>query len=635
MDDRDLLRRYVRERSEAAMSALVERHMPMVYAVARREVESDTIAEDVAQAVFVILAKKARHIADTRSLGSWLFTVTRYAASNARRGERRRREGETRVVDAMKREMSYDASAVWDAVYPELNNALSKLSAGEREAIILRYFRDLTMDEAGQALGISPKAAQMRIQRATDKLRAYLTRQGVAVTMTVLVSILMDHARGAHSAAASVDVARAAILNASSLPGVAAGSSAAAHTHTANAIAIAQGTLKTMKLHAATTTAAIVAATVIGVGGFAVAQRGVRLAQTPSRKAAPAAVVTPAATPYFKPLAIRLVEIDQDLTVSNGRIHLGDWSVPVRPHLKLTIRAIDGRTSIVDDTGDHIWSHTFLSAASTDFVMDVDARKNVTLTDRQGRTMWSGSAAGPEGGASPFVSPDFSSHYAENSGTQNGVLVSEWFFGNGRRFTYRVEHRAGAGHPEGDYEFFEPASVTPGGPDIIIFVGNARNGGITLNADGQVKVIGISGYPINPTFTATYDFDFMNGKGTVIDESAGGKQIASEAITIAKYEDAFTTDPAPADLRKSYAGVCIPEDMLPAHSVGRKDYRVTYQDDNGQVQQVHRVSLNVVVRKTAEPDSKQYRDVDFLKHDIYDGHGTLLSSSPTGHRIFE
>jgi DNA-directed RNA polymerase specialized sigma24 family protein len=93
-DDLTLLREYSRSHSESAFASLVERHVNLVHSVALRQVHDPHLAEDVTQAVFIILARKAGTLGDNTILSGWLCRVTRYVSFKALRGEWRRQQRE-------------------------------------------------------------------------------------------------------------------------------------------------------------------------------------------------------------------------------------------------------------------------------------------------------------------------------------------------------------------------------------------------------------------------------------------------------------------------------------------------------------------------------------------------------------
>ena len=73
MEDRQLLADYARTGSEAAFAQLVERYLGLVHSAARRQVQDDALAADVAQAVFLLLARKAGSFGPKLVLAGWLF----------------------------------------------------------------------------------------------------------------------------------------------------------------------------------------------------------------------------------------------------------------------------------------------------------------------------------------------------------------------------------------------------------------------------------------------------------------------------------------------------------------------------------------------------------------------------------
>src|SRR5437867_4381288 len=84
--DQDLLDRFARHRDEAAFADLVRRHGPMVLGVCRRVLRHEQDAEDVFQAAFLVLVRKAESIRRQESVGGWLYRVAYRLALRARAG---------------------------------------------------------------------------------------------------------------------------------------------------------------------------------------------------------------------------------------------------------------------------------------------------------------------------------------------------------------------------------------------------------------------------------------------------------------------------------------------------------------------------------------------------------------------
>src|SRR6266536_4216261 len=136
-DDAQLLRRYAEHASESAFAELVARHIDLVYSAALRQLNGDThLAQDVAQTVFADLARKARIVSRHGVLTGWLYQATRFAAAKAVRTERRRATRETEA--AAMQELSSDAN--WEQLRLVLDEAMSRLHAKDRDAVLLRYF---------------------------------------------------------------------------------------------------------------------------------------------------------------------------------------------------------------------------------------------------------------------------------------------------------------------------------------------------------------------------------------------------------------------------------------------------------------------------------------------------------------
>jgi RNA polymerase sigma factor (sigma-70 family) len=233
--DRQLLREFVRNGSQSAFAAIVARHVNMVYSAARREV-GDALADDVTQAVFIVLAKKAETLREDVMLAGWLFTTVRYAAATARRAERRRKIHEQRAATVAATSNTTDpAHDSWEDVAPLLNRAVNSLASKDRDAVVLRYLEGRSLAEVGTAMGVSEGAAKVRVSRAIAKLRSYFARRGVgALTGETLSALLLARAIERSPAATAKLAAAAGTAN--------------ALTSTSAAVSIAKGALQMIRL---------------------------------------------------------------------------------------------------------------------------------------------------------------------------------------------------------------------------------------------------------------------------------------------------------------------------------------------------------------------------------------------------
>src|SRR5688572_21471250 len=112
MDDWLLLREYVDRGSDAAFTRLVERHLNLVFTTCLREVRDADLAQDVTQAVFLILARKAGGLRRGTVLTGWLFNTARFASRNALRQQARRKAREelaARELASREQEMQPEA----------------------------------------------------------------------------------------------------------------------------------------------------------------------------------------------------------------------------------------------------------------------------------------------------------------------------------------------------------------------------------------------------------------------------------------------------------------------------------------------------------------------------------------------
>jgi RNA polymerase sigma factor (sigma-70 family) len=187
-DDAELLRRYS-EDSDQAFTEFVGRHLNLVYFTAVRSTGGDTaLAQDVAQSVFTLAARRARALSAHPTPMGWLHTTTRHIAARALRKEHTRQHYEQKA--AIHSMITGASENDWERLRPVIDEALDELSAQEREAILVRFFEGRAFTDMGAGWRISQDAARMRVERALERLRRVLERRGIKSVAAALATIL-------------------------------------------------------------------------------------------------------------------------------------------------------------------------------------------------------------------------------------------------------------------------------------------------------------------------------------------------------------------------------------------------------------------------------------------------------------
>ena len=185
MDDGQHLERYLAG-DRAAIEPLIRRHMNLVYSTARRLVpEAD--ADDVTQAVFLLLIRKAQHISPRQSLVGWLYQATRLVAANVRKQAGRRRRHQEASMQNAPRQTPTTEHAAWLEL---LDLALARLNDPERTAVLLHHLQGQSYDEAGAILGATAEAVRKRADRGLEKLRQLFAGRGYAVPTSAATTTL-------------------------------------------------------------------------------------------------------------------------------------------------------------------------------------------------------------------------------------------------------------------------------------------------------------------------------------------------------------------------------------------------------------------------------------------------------------
>lgn len=251
MDDHELLREYVRNRSQEAFRELVDRHLGMAYSAACRMVRDPHLAQEVVQNAFATLARKANSVGPPQTVAGWLYNTTRHFAMHAVRAEQRRRERELTAVAMQALEQNADSGRITE----HLEAAMEHLESGDRDALVLRFLENRSLREVGAQLGISEDAARMRVNRALERLRGAFGKEGLAVTSVLLAATLSSNVVTAIPAGLGAAVASTALAGTA-------------------ATTLAQGAFTTMNWFNLKSAAAIVGAAILtGTGTYFVQQR--------------------------------------------------------------------------------------------------------------------------------------------------------------------------------------------------------------------------------------------------------------------------------------------------------------------------------------------------------------------------
>ena len=179
--DRVLLARFADSRDEAAFAELVERHGSLVLATCRRQLNDASTADDVFQATFLVLARKASSNGWQTSIGPWLHAVAVRLARKAR---------SRRIVPTLDPSAASGYSApicdpaaplAWEEVKGALDDELAQLPATLSQPLVLCYLQGRTRDEAARSLRISLAMLKRRLERGRNLLRDRLSRRGITL----------------------------------------------------------------------------------------------------------------------------------------------------------------------------------------------------------------------------------------------------------------------------------------------------------------------------------------------------------------------------------------------------------------------------------------------------------------------
>lgn len=213
--DEALLKHFVDHGSDAAFQELVEKHLGMVLGAAKRRVGNRALAEDVAQDVFAILARKAARLKAGPTLAGWLYRATMIECAEALRQERAR----GRKMKQISKQILFETEGenVWREALPLLDEAIATLPSSDRDVVVLRFFERKSFREIGAAIGKSEAAAQKQSQRALQKVSLALSRRGVTISAVLLATKLTTPMAEAAPAGLVQSISQSALSTASEI----------------------------------------------------------------------------------------------------------------------------------------------------------------------------------------------------------------------------------------------------------------------------------------------------------------------------------------------------------------------------------------------------------------------------------
>jgi RNA polymerase sigma factor (sigma-70 family) len=259
LSDAQLLARFLEQRDEAAVAALVRRHGPMVWGVCRRVLGNHHDAEDAFQATFLVLVRKAASIRQRATVGHWLYGVAHRTARKARttRARRQLRERSGAVMP----EPAATAPGLGSDLLPLFDQELTRLPDRYQTVIVLCDLEGKSATEVARQLGVPYGTVTSRLTRGRAVLAKRLARHGLPMTAGALATLLSAGAASACVPAAAVthtlDVVTA----------VAVGQATTAGLISAPVAVLVEGVLKAMQTSKLKAALAICLVAVLAVGG--------------------------------------------------------------------------------------------------------------------------------------------------------------------------------------------------------------------------------------------------------------------------------------------------------------------------------------------------------------------------------
>ncbi len=209
--DAELLKAFATDRNERAFENLVRRHVGLVHGLALRRTGDTSLADEVTQNVFTLLAQKSVSLQGHPTLGGWMAKTTAFESMRLSRNEQTRR----RKMHALQDDPSQTLSTTpddpaWEEAQTMLDQALASLSDSDRNAVVLRFYEKKNFKRIAELLGKSDDACQKQVSRAIEKLSRWFQRRGIALSSGAVITGLaatLDHTQAQTFSGSSASLA--------------------------------------------------------------------------------------------------------------------------------------------------------------------------------------------------------------------------------------------------------------------------------------------------------------------------------------------------------------------------------------------------------------------------------------------
>jgi RNA polymerase sigma-70 factor, ECF subfamily len=166
---------------KAAFAVLVDAYSKPIFNLAFRMTGSRQDADDLAQEAFLRAYQKLKWFNPEKKFFTWLYTIALNIIRNHLKSspERAARRADTDHPPANPVDPANPEGLLLDKEKEQLlENCLQKLPLDLKEAVVLRFYQDLTFDEIAAVTDASVSAVKMRAYRGLERLRTLVSEQG-------------------------------------------------------------------------------------------------------------------------------------------------------------------------------------------------------------------------------------------------------------------------------------------------------------------------------------------------------------------------------------------------------------------------------------------------------------------------